>query len=450
MKDEDKNRKQLIKEKEFAEALCQVGVALNSTLNYVEVLDRILEVLGRVVPHDTSSIMLIENNIVRDFRWYGYEQFGQEDQLASVTFNISDTPNLRTMQETHQPLLIASTENYEGWKPRVGGGWSKSYLGAPIRVRDQVIGFLNVDSTTPEYFSQADAEHLLAFADQVGIAIENARLYSEARQEIAERKRAEATLRHYQEHLEELVAERTTELQLRNEELDAFAHTVAHDLKNPIGVLMGMAEILATDHATLPPDTLSEYLQSIAQSGRKANTIIDELLLLAGLRQQKAQITPLNTAEILPEVLLRLKQMIGDYQAEIFFPEVWPVALGYAPWVEEVWVNYLSNGLKYGGRPPQLELGATRQADGLVRFWVRDNGPGLTSEEQTKLFRPFTRLQVSEVKGHGLGLSIVKRIVEKLGGQVGVSSPGKPERGSVFYFCLPGPEQVPGETSSSK
>jgi signal transduction histidine kinase len=128
--------------------------------------------------------------------------------------------------------------------------------------------------------------------------------------------------------------------------------------------------------------------------------------------------------------------MIEKHYVEIVVPNTWPVALGHGPWVEEVWVNYLSNALKYGGQPPRVELGATEQTDGTVRFWVRDNGPGLTAEEQTRLFRLFTRLDRVRAKGHGLGLSIAQRIVEKLGGQVGVES--EIGQGSVFSFTLAG------------
>jgi two-component system sensor histidine kinase/response regulator len=101
-----------------------------------------------------------------------------------------------------------------------------------------------------------------------------------------------------------------------------------------------------------------------------------------------------------------------------------------------VWANYLSNAIQYGGRPPRVELGVTEQADGMVRFWVRDNGPGLTPEEQARLFTPFTQLAQVRARGHGLGLSIVRRIVERLGGQVGVES--EIGRGSAFTFTLPG------------
>ncbi len=165
---------------EVAEALRQAGAVLTSTLNFEEVLDRILEQMSRVVPHDAASIMLIERDIVCAFRWRGYAQFGVEDYVASVTFNVTEVPNLRTMQETRQPLAIPHVENYAGWLDIPEVAWIKSYAGAPLRVRDQVIGFLNVDSATPGFYSHADAVWLQAFADQAATAIENARLFQAA------------------------------------------------------------------------------------------------------------------------------------------------------------------------------------------------------------------------------------------------------------------------------
>ena len=93
--------------------------------------------------------------------------------------------------------------------------------------------------------------------------------------------------------------------------------------------------------------------------------------------------------------------------------------------------------MKYGGRPPRIELGSSKGDEGMVRFWIQDNGAGLTAEQQRELFTPFTRLSQVRLEGHGLGLSIVQRIVERLGGQVGVESDGVPGQGSTFYFTLP-------------
>jgi signal transduction histidine kinase len=236
---------------------------------------------------------------------------------------------------------------------------------------------------------------------------------------------------------EESLRERTLELQVHNQDLDAFAHTVAHDLKNPLGLAIGYAELLADDDAALSDQERQLYAGNVVHSGRKMSEIIDELLLLAEVRQTEVEKEPLDMSAVVAQATRRLAHDIEACQAEIVLPVCWPVALGHGPWVEEVWVNYLSNALKYGGRPPRLELGGSVQADDMVRFWVRDNGAGLSPEDQARLFAPFTQIGQAHKTGHGLGLSIVRRIVEKLGGQVGVESEGLPGHGTVFSFTLP-------------
>jgi two-component system sensor histidine kinase/response regulator len=235
---------------------------------------------------------------------------------------------------------------------------------------------------------------------------------------------AEERLRHY-----------AAELEVHNEELDAFAQTVAHDLKNPLHYIVGYVGLLNEDYDSMSDEMRRDCLQIIARSVCRLANIIDELLLLAEVRKMDVKAMPLDMASIAAQARERLAFMIGERQAEVTLSNVWPVALGYEPWVEEVWVNYLSNALKYGGQPPQVELGATAPVDGTACFWVRDNGPGLTEEEQARLFTPFTRLGQVRAEGHGLGLSIVRRIVEKLGGRVGVES--EVGQGSEFYFTLP-------------
>jgi two-component system sensor histidine kinase/response regulator len=195
---------------------------------------------------------------------------------------------------------------------------------------------------------------------------------------------------------------------------------------------------LAMDYLRLPPENVEKYVQAIAQNGRRMGRIIDELLLLSSVRQAEVEVEPLDMASIVGDSQRRLVDMIKKHQTEIVLPETWPTALGYGPWIEEVWANYLDNAIKYGGRPPQVELDAQELPGGKVRFLVRDNGPGLSPEEQSRLFRPFTRLDQAQTKGHGLGLSIVRRIVEKLGGEVGVES--EEGQGSVFSFTLPSGE----------
>jgi len=229
-----------------------------------------------------------------------------------------------------------------------------------------------------------------------------------------------------------------SELHMRNEELDAFAHTVAHDLKTPLGVIVGFAELLLTNLHELSEEQTLDSLRALSSSGRKANTIIESLLLLSSVRQQDVRTEPLAMDAVIAEAVSRLTNQITSSSAHIQMqePGAWPTALGHAPWVEEVWVNYISNALKYGGQPPSIVLSARRQPDGFVRFCVHDHGPGLTAVQQARLFTQFERLGKRNVHGHGLGLSIVSRIVGKLGGRVGVES--EVGQGCTFYFTLPG------------
>jgi signal transduction histidine kinase len=236
-------------------------------------------------------------------------------------------------------------------------------------------------------------------------------------------------------HSEEALRQRSLELQARNRDLDAFAHTVAHDLKTPLGIVVGYAELLVDGHISPSDEEGKQSLDAIVQNGLKMSGIIDEMLLLSEMRGEEVKTRPLDMASIVAEAQKRLGQAIAAHNAQVVLPAVWPVATGHAPWVEEVWVNYLSNAIRYGGRPPRLELGAEAQPNGMVRFWVRDNGAGISREEQAELFKPFARLAGTYTSGHGLGLSIVRRIVEKLGGQVGVES--EEGKGSVFSFTLP-------------
>lgn len=229
-------------------------------------------------------------------------------------------------------------------------------------------------------------------------------------------------------------------LQARNEELDAFAHTVAHDLQNSVTAVQGYAMMLEEMYARLTAEEVTHHIHKVATSARKMGTIISELMLLAGLHTANVPRGPLDMGTVVTEALQRLEHMIEAYQAEIVLPDAWPAAVGYGPWIEEVWVNYISNAIKYGGTPPRVELGAdllsgSAEVGAAINFWVRDNGAGLMPEAQAKLFTPFTRLGQVDLKGHGLGLSIVRRIVRKLGGQVGVES--AVGQGSAFSFTLP-------------
>jgi len=176
----------LRRERDLARALEEAAAVVSSTLDPDQVLDRILEQVSRVVPNDASNVMLIEGDQARIVRWRGYERLGAEEFVSTVAFRIPDVTNLQQIMKSREPMVIPDTTTYPGWINVPVQGWLHSYAAAPIIVRDEVIGFLNVDSATPGFFTQAHAETLRAFASHAAAAIENARLYESERKRRAE------------------------------------------------------------------------------------------------------------------------------------------------------------------------------------------------------------------------------------------------------------------------
>lgn len=390
--------------------------ALDPLLNYA--MDVALELFGA----ERGYLVLLSQDGVLDFRVrrnrYGQDIEKPEEQTSQTILNdvILNHKDLITTDAIVDPALRASDS--------VRSLQLRSVMCVPMIARGTTVGAIYVENRSATGIFRSEAvKPLKLFASQAAVSIANAML---------------------NEELEARVAARTIELERANEqleqlvdELDAYASTVAHDLKDPLGLVITGSEFLAENYALLSENALETALVAVLRGARRMHNIIESLLLLAGVRgRRQAAVELLDMAAIATHALERLTLMIESYRAEVIVPDTWPAALGYGPWVEEVWANYVSNALKYGGQPPRVELGATAHRDGMVRFWVRDNGPGIAPEDQNRLFTPFAQLDETPVRGHGLGLSIVKRIVERLNGEVGVQS--EPGEGSVFSFTLPG------------
>jgi signal transduction histidine kinase len=240
------------------------------------------------------------------------------------------------------------------------------------------------------------------------------------------------------------------ELEARNAELDTFVHTMAHDLRNYLAILILSNSFLQDDKYRLSASQRRAYEEKINAGLRRMNAVVESLLLFARVREQKkVKAHPMKMEAIVKEALRRAQDST-DYptdEVEVRLPESWPTALGYAPWVEEVWVNYLSNAIHRAGHPPHVEVGASptpfSAGSGLAqaRFWVRDNGPGLSPERRAQLFAPFKVLEEENSDGLGLGLCVSRRIVQRLGGEVGVES--EEGRGTTLWFTLPQCEKQP-------
>ncbi len=203
----------LRRQRAMAEAIANAAAVLNSSLDLQSVLQGILISVGQVVPHDAANIMLLDERKehVTFAAHQGYRERGLGDWLEQQRWPVAQIANLRQMMETRQPVVIPNVRAYAGWLDLPETRWLGSYISAPIQVEGEVIGFLNLDSATLDFYSQEHTEPLMIFANQAAIALRNARLYASEKERSAE--------------LERRVAERTQELQ----QSQAFYQAIVQD-----------------------------------------------------------------------------------------------------------------------------------------------------------------------------------------------------------------------------
>jgi PAS domain S-box-containing protein len=201
------------------------------------------------------------------------------------------------------------------------------------------------------------------------------------------------------------------------EDTDSFTFGVAHDLKNPLSLILGYADLVQSDAEHMTGDELRKCMNSILFNGRKMISIINSLLLLASVRREPVHFEALNMQSIVTDALRRLRKSIEQAGITVKLPDRWYQASGHAPWIEEVWVNYIGNAVKYAGKGCHIGIEAVCLDDGRLRYSVTDDGPGIPADRLDELFVPFSRLSRVNTEGHGLGLSIVKLIIEKSGGR---------------------------------
>jgi PAS domain S-box-containing protein len=200
----------------LAEALHDTATALSSTLQLDEVLDRVLENVGKIVPYDSASILLIEDGVARCVRLHGHREPGTEAAIMALRLPLIDTQNLRYVAETGQALVIADVHNYPAWNALPGLEWIHSHLSAPLHIKGQTVGFLSLDSAQIDFFTAQHAAHLRAFADQAAVALENAQLYDRVQR--------------HAEELETRVADRTAELDRERQRLRAILDTAGEGI----------------------------------------------------------------------------------------------------------------------------------------------------------------------------------------------------------------------------
>ncbi len=221
-------------------------------------------------------------------------------------------------------------------------------------------------------------------------------------------------------------------------EQNAFLRTALHDMRNSLTLIIGYVQYLKKNYAGVLDELALGFLDDADDSGLKLTRITNAVSQVLYIQDHGLNRVPLDMGQIVGTVCKRLDPIIVERGAQLEIPTEWPHVLGEARFIETVWFNLFSNALIYGGQSPHITLSTTPLAHTdpkLIRFSMRDQGPGLSAEGRTLMFTPFPRLSPERSEALGLGLYVARKIVESAGGSVGVET--EPGHGATFSFSLP-------------
>lgn len=262
--------------------------------------------------------------------------------------------------------------------------------------------------------------------------------------ERAARERAQAEVQVLNRELESRVAQRTADLSSANRDLEQFSYNVSHNLRSPARAIQGFATLLLSEHkAELTPEG-RHFAEQIVEGGREMGVLIDGLINLAHVAQEPLRREAVDM-ERLAEAAWQNLRPAATGRDIAFHLGTLPPSAGDARLLGQVWAALLENAVKFTSSHAtgRIEVGALREADGGVTYFVRDDGVGFDPKHAGKLFQPFERLHShAEFPGVGVGLALVARIVERHGGSV--RAEGAPGEGATFSFTIPKrPEVTP-------
>ncbi len=399
------------RQRQVAESLREVALALNSSLDLKTVLDRILEQVERVIRYDSAGIFLHDDDaLVLSGGAKIVEKF-----FGSRILIESDDPVAQVFKHRRVKIIddVHASPNWQQWEDEEP---IHAWMGAPLLVGERAVGVLTIDSFNIAEYSETDAQHLQTFANQAAVAIENARLFEDAQQAREEAERA-------------------------NRAKSVFLANTSHELRTPLNAILGFAQIMARS-PDIPPEH-QDSLDTILRSGEHLLGLINQVLDLSKIEAGRATVNEKNFD--LHAMLDSLEDMFHLRAVTKDLRLTFDRAANVPRYIctdevklRQILINLLNNALKFtetGGI--DLRVRSKRQAAGCrLSFAVEDTGLGISAEEQENIFEAFIQTEAGKKiqEGTGLGLPISRRFAELLGGEMSVES--EVGRGSKFEFDI--------------
>ena len=342
-----------------------------------------------------------------------------------------------TVWLTGQPLIVA---DYDTWPGRVASfshNAIRAGAGVPLVLGTRTVGVLGLayDAASPQTFDADALDLLAAFARLATLAIENARLFAEAQQELVERKHAEEKLQLF-----------AAELERSNKELEQFAYIASHDLQEPLRTVIGYLQLIARRYEGQLDRDMDEFIGFALDGVRRMQRLISNLLAYSRVGTRGAAFEPVDCNQLFAQAAHDLQMAISESAAKITCDPL-PVVMGDSGQLGELFQNLIGNAIKYrGDQAPIVHITARQTFEvsqtpkvletTVWEFSICDNGIGIDPQYHDRIFGLFQRLHgAGEYSGSGIGLAICKKIVERHGGRIWVAS--QVGQGSTFYFTIP-------------
>ena len=416
--------KQLLQRSREQQQLYRLAITLSQSPNLESIFDAALDAVLVCLEAQRAAILLFDQDLIMRFQaWRGLSQNYRQavEGHSPWTPSTSDPQpvSIENVAEAPLPEALRLAVQAEG-------------IGAlcfiPLTFQGRLLGKFMVYYDSPHSFAEGEIQLGETIANQLAFGLERKKA-DEALREARDRLADQAA------GLEHLVHDRTAQLTEINKQLQTFVYSIAHDLRAPLRGMQGFATMLLEEEGQALSMTGRDYAKRIGNAALFMDALLIDLLAFSRISQQQLHLAPVNLEAIAQSALSRLEREIQENNARVEMVGAWPGAVGHEPTLVQVFTNLVANALKFvaPGTVPLVRLRAEEIGE-FVRVWVEDNGIGIAPEHQERIFRLFTRLAGQTFPGTGIGLAIVQKGIERMGGRVGVDS--TPGQGSRFWFEL--------------